>query len=91
MPDRVTAVADTENLRVRLRDDLKAKFDAMIKARGVTQQRALETLVEWITGEDAITQLMVFQQTEVEDRAELSRLVLRRLGGQSKKKTARRG
>jgi antitoxin component of RelBE/YafQ-DinJ toxin-antitoxin module len=73
-------VAETENLRVRIGPELKQRFDEMLEARGVTQQRALEAMVEWIVDEDALTQLQIFKQAPLKDRAELSRIVLKRLG-----------
>ena len=72
-------VKDDQSLRVRVEPELKEKIDAMLKGRGVTTQRALEKLLEWVVGEDPLTQAMIFEQVPTTDRAELSRIVLRRL------------
>ena len=80
------AVAESElkSLRVRVEPGLSGKVDAMLEARGVTVQRALETLLEFIVDEDPLTQAMIFKLVPAKDRADLSRIVLRRMAGGSK-------
>lgn len=79
------AEAELTSLRVRVEPALHAKIQTMIEARGVTVQRALETLLEFIVEEAPLTQAMIFRTVPAEDRSELSRLVLRRLGRQGGK------
>ena len=75
------AEAELTSLRVRVSPGLYQKIEAMIEGRGVTVQRALESLLSWVVDEDPLTQAMIFNQVPPADRAELSRIVLRRLGG----------
>lgn len=88
----VAAVADEyQMIRVRVKGPTKERWDKMLEDRKMSQQDAVVSLIEFILGEEPLTQNMIFQQTDVNDRAELSRIVLRRLAGQSRKKAARRG
>ena len=82
------AVAEKEltSLRVRVEPDLHAKVEAMLTARGVTVQRALESLLHFIVDEEPLTQAMIVQLVPVDDRSELSRIVLRRLANRGKKR-----
>ena len=85
-------VTDAISLRVRVDPGLHQRIEAMLEARGVTTQRALESLLAWVVEEDPLTQAMIFNQVPASDRAELSRIVLRRLGAgrkESGNKTAK--
>lgn len=75
-------------IRVRVKDALKAKWDRMLDERRISQQDAVVELIEFILEEEPLTQNMIFRQSPVADRAELSRIVLRRLGSGDKGKRA---
>ena len=78
-------MSDSEQIRIRVGQPLKAKWDGMLTARKITQQAAVTALIDWITCEDPLTQTMIFGQVPVQDRADLTRLVLKRLAGSARK------
>ena len=82
-------MADTENVRARVKPELADRWRVTIDARKITQQAALESLLGWIVEQDSLTQAMIFGQVEEADRAELSRIVLRRLADSGKAKRAK--
>ena len=74
-------------VRVRLDDaETREKWKAMLNDRQISQQRALVGLIEWIIRQEPLTQAMIFKQVPKTDFAELSRIVLRRLGDEAKPK-----
>src|SRR4051794_23226777 len=66
-------------MRIAIPSDLKEKWDGMIEARGISQQRAVVALVRWIIEQDPLVQLMIFGQAPAQDHAQLIKLVLDRL------------
>lgn len=78
--------ANEENMRVRVPTPLKERWDKMLEARKISAQRAFVAMMDWIVDEDALTQAMIFGQVPEVDRAELSRIVLARLGKGGKKR-----
>jgi predicted phage tail protein len=80
-------VADSEQIRVRLQGELKEKWERTLEARKISQQQAVVALLENVVGFDPLLQSMLFNQVPTADRAELSRIVMRRLSaGKSKVK-----
>lgn len=74
-----------ENIRTRVPSSLKERWDKMLAAHKISQQDAVLALVEWCLDEDPLTRSMVFGQVPDADRAALSDIVLRRLGGRGRK------
>lgn len=72
-------------MRIGLDPKLKERWDSMLEARGISQQRAVVALVNWIVEQDPLTQLMIFGQAPERDHAQLVRIVLERLGGGKKR------
>ncbi len=69
----------TADVRFRVTPELKKRWDEIRDARKVNQQDAANALFAWIVDEDPLTQAMIFGQVPVTDRADLTKLVLRRL------------
>ena len=77
---------DGQMIRVRVPDDVKARWDAAVESRQISTQRALVRLMDWVAGEDPLTQAMIFGQVPGTDQADLSAIVLRRLAESAKGK-----
>jgi hypothetical protein len=77
-------------IRVRLRPDLKAKWEGVLTGHKITQQAAVVAFVEWLVIQDPLTRSMIFGQVPDTDRAALSRIVLERLGQGVPKAKAKR-
>lgn len=77
-------MADEKLIKVRMDDEsLLARWREILEARQISQQRAMVALIRWIVGEEPITQAMIFGQVPETDFAELSRIVVRRLGSKT--------
>ena len=66
-------------IRVRVTEPLLGKWEKVLTEHNISQQDAVTALMEFATGEQPVTRAMLFKQVPIEDRADLSRLVLRRL------------
>ena len=74
-------VSSPESIRIRVDPPLKGPWEKMLEEHRITQQAAITSVMEWLISEDPLTRAMIFKQVPVKDRLELSRIVLRRLGG----------
>ncbi len=81
----IVPAADAENIRTRVPAAVKKRWDAMLDEHRISQQDAVLSLIEWCLDEDPLTRAMVFRQVPSKDRAELSRIVLRRLASSKAK------
>lgn len=68
-----------ENLRIRLSPELKQRFDEVIARKKISQQDAIEHLIEWACGQDDLLLSMLFGQVAPANNAELVRIVNARL------------
>jgi len=68
---------DSENLRVRLGEPLKAAFDRLLADKRITQQAAVIAMVEWLIAQNPLSQSMVLGQIPRDD-VEVMRLALAR-------------
>jgi hypothetical protein len=73
-----------ESLRVRVPEKLRERWEVVLDKRNISSQRALLALIEFAVDEDPLIQAMLFKQTPVEDRDELSKIVLKRLAAKKK-------
>lgn len=78
--------SNDQNMRIAVPSDVKEKWDEMLVARGISQQRAAVALVRWILEQDPLTQLMIFGQAPQQDHGALVRIVLERLAKAGKKR-----
>lgn len=85
MNARLFAMPETESIRVRLGPDLKPKWDGVLKARGISQQKAIESTIRWLVEQDALLQVMMFGQVPESSHGELARLVIAQLEVGSKR------
>ena len=51
-----------ENMRTRLRSDLKREWDALLDSKRITQQDAIESMIQFVLGSEPLVQSMFFQQ-----------------------------
>jgi len=77
-------MAETEHIRIRVKPDLKQRWDKVLADRKISQQEAVVALMEWASRQEPILQTMLFGQVPESDQAELARIVLRRLGQPAK-------
>lgn len=80
-------VAEQEMIRVRLEPELKERWETTLQGRKISQQRAVTSLIDWLTQQEPLVQAMIFNQVPETDHGELSRLVLDRLGKRKKKRS----
>ena len=68
-------------MRFRVSPELKAAWDEMIGGRKISQQDAVEPLIQWIVRQEPLMQSMVFGQVPASDTGEVARrLLLERMG-----------
>lgn len=78
---------DFENIRTRVPARVKPRWQEVLKEHKISQQDAVLALIEWAIGEDPLTRAMVFGVVPDVDRAELTKIVLRRLSASQKRKS----
>lgn len=64
---------------MRLPPDVRDAWKAVLEGRGISQQKAVLSLVRWLTAQEPELQLMLFGQVPVKSYPDLSRIVLKRL------------
>ncbi len=72
-----------ENLRIRISTDLKERWTAACERKKISQQDAINEMMEWFLGQEDLVQSMIFGQ--IESTPELHRLVLNKLMERSQK------
>jgi len=70
-------------VRFRLPDDKKASWDALCERKKITQQNAIEALIDFALMQDDVALSMLLGQTEATD--DLIEVVLRRMKGRKRK------
>ena len=71
------------SVRFRLPDDKKASWDALCERKKITQQNAIEALIDFALMQDDVALSMLLGQTEATD--DLIEVVLRRMKGRKRK------
>lgn len=69
----------SEMIRVRLQGELRERWHALLQDKKITQQNALESMIDFVVNADQLTQSMLFKQVGTEDHPALERIVLKRL------------
>ncbi len=81
------AAQDAENLRIRLRADLKKRLDLLVAEKRTTLQSAISALVEFLLESDPVTQSLLLGQIGSDgDRSAVARFVLSKIAAGGKLK-----
>jgi hypothetical protein len=75
---------DKESIRIRLEPELRAKWQGVLDARKISQQKAVTAMIGWLVEQDPLMQTMLFDQVPETDKAELAKMVLKRLSSRRK-------
>jgi hypothetical protein len=79
----VTCVSQV-NLKVLIDADLKARLDQLLERKRISLTAGVDAMVGWLLEQDSLLQSAVLGQVEPKDRADVARLVLKRMAGEDR-------